>query len=83
VSDPEILMLRGRLSEVTEKMARAEAAVRNACDTLRKAVVLYRTPDEIDPDCLRAAVEDLIEERANWIALRDERNSLRSRLGMD
>jgi len=80
--DPDYLALRGRLAQAQDEMRDAEARVTNAVDVLRKKIILFANPEEIEIAAVRAAVEDLAEERGNWIRLRDETNGLKSRLGM-
>ena len=78
----DYLTLRGRLAQVQELLRREEDRVRNAVEALRRAIILYSTPEEISMGAVDAARDDLDEARDAWIRLRDEQNSLKSRLGM-
>lgn len=81
-SHPDVLMLRGSLAEKLDEMRTAESRVINAVDALRRHIILFSTPEEIQIAGVRAAVADLAEQRAIWIKARDAANEIRSRLGM-
>ena len=80
--DPDYLTLRGKLSEAQDRLRMAESRVVNAIEAARRHLLIYETPEQIRIEETRAAVADLAEERSRWIAIREEINALKSRLGM-
>jgi hypothetical protein len=81
--DPDYLVLRGRLSEAQEELRAAESGFLNAIEALRRKIILFETPEDVDMDAVKAAIADMRSQRAAYARTREEINKLRARLGMD
>ncbi len=75
------LELRRRKGEAMQDMDRANTRATDAVMNLRRAVVLFENPLQIDLAAIEAAVADIREAQAAYLRARDRRDECRRALG--
>jgi hypothetical protein len=79
---PDANQIRALIAEQQQRMERAEGRVAAAIDAVRMRTLVWDVPEDLDPVIIEAAVADLRQARADWIAARDQREKLKAALGL-